>query len=296
MSEQSNNPRRGILPSVFYRASLQGLLKWMPSEVFIKQLYRNTFGCFPNLSNPQGFNEKLQWLKLHDTNPDYVRWVDKITAKSMAEEVIGNSHIVKLLAMWDKPEDIDFDALPQRCVLKCNHDQGSTVIIDKEIGYNKKEIVEYLNIKLRRNPYNTTRELPYKYVSPKLFCEEYLADNIIDYKFFCFNGVPKFLNIGFKDAHTHITYVSFLDFNWQPMPFHRSDFDPILNVPEKPSNLSSMLELAEKLARGTRFVRIDLFTIEDCIYFSEYTLYPTSGLIQFEPPEMDRVVGSWLKL
>lgn len=272
-----------------------GLLNWLPDKTYLKLLYKGRMGIALNLDNPTTFNEKLQWLKLNDRQEKYISWVDKIQAKSNAREILGEEYVVPLISVWERAEDIDFENLPDRCVLKCNHDQGSAVVFLRGQS-DTKAIVKHFKKCLKRNAYAATREWPYKKIQPQILCEEYVADEIVDYKIFCFNGKPKFVNIGQKDLETHISCVSFLDFDWNYMPFQRSDFPPVRKLPGKPKCFERMLEVSEKLAKGTRFVRIDLFCADDKIYFSEFTLYPTSGLIMFDPKAGDEQMGSWLNL
>lgn len=272
-----------------------GLLNWMPDELYLKLLYKGKMGVALNLDNPTIFNEKMQWLKLHDRQEEYISWVDKVQAKAKVREILGEEYVVPLIGVWQHAENIDFKNLPDKCVLKCNHDQGSAVVFERGKS-DTNAIVRYFKKRLKRNAYTATKEWPYKNIQPQILCEEYVADEIIDYKIFCFNGKPKFVNIGKKDLEAHVSCVSFLDFDWNYMPFQRSDFPPVKNLPEKPKCFDKMLEIAEELAKGTRFVRIDLFCVEEKIYFSEFTLYPTSGLILFNPKEGDALLGSWLNL
>ena len=133
-------------------------------------------------------------------------------------------------------------------------------------------------------------------IERRILCEPYLAEEIVDYKIFCFNGVPKMINIGTKSEVDKKTRVTFLDMNWNPMDFQRSDFDRVEKLPQKPDCFDLMMEFARTLSEKCRFVRIDFFIINNIIYFSEFTLYPTSELIKFSPENADKVVGSWLRL
>ena len=272
-----------------------GLLNWMSDEAYLKLFYKSKMGVALHLENPTTFNEKLQWLKLYDRQEKYIPWVDKVQAKTQVREVLGEEYVVPLIGVWQRAEDINFESLPDRCVLKCNHDQGSAVAFQRGQS-DTNAIIRHFKKRLKRNAYTATREWPYKKIQPQILCEEYVADEIIDYKIFCFNGKPKFVNIGQKDLETHVSCVSFLDFDWNYMPFQRSDFPPVRNLPEKPKCFSKMLEIAEKLAKDTSFVRIDFFCVDEKIYFSEFTLYPTSGVILFAPREGDALLGSWLNL
>lgn len=284
-------PRR-----MFWPLAARGLFDWMPDELYIKCLYRCEMGKKLDLNNPKTFNEKIQWLKLHDHNPEYISWVDKITAKERATEAFGKNHVLETLFVWSSADEIEFDKLPSKCVLKCNHDQGSTIIFDKSKNQNTNEIRKFFARRLKKNAYRTTREWPYKSIKPKILCEPFLAENIIDYKFFCCNGKVIFVNIGQKNQCNHVMHVTFLDLNWKELPFQRVDNPPVEKLPEKPQQLKEMVEMAEKLASGKKFVRIDFYLVNDKIYFSEFTLYPTSGFIKFDPEYGDIVLGDRLKV
>lgn len=272
-----------------------GLLNWMSDEAYLKLLYKGRMGGALNLDKPSTFNEKIQWLKLHDRQEEYICWVDKIQAKAKARERLGEEYVIPLINVWQNAEDIDFESLPDKCVLKCNHDQGSAVVFERGKS-DTNAMRQHFRKRLKKNAYTTTKEWPYKKIQPQILCEEYLADEMIDYKIFCFNGKPKFVNIGQKDLETHIYCASLLNFDWSNMSIQRSDFSPVEKLPDKPKCFDKMLEIAEELSKGTRFVRIDLFCVDEEIYFSEFTLYPTSGLILFNPKEGDALLGSWLDL
>ena len=281
---------------LFRSLAARGLFNWMPDELYLKILFQCELNQKLNLKNPKTFNEKIQWLKLNDHNPEYPLWVDKESAKKMAEERLGKEHIVDTIAIWSKAEDLDFSQLPDKCVLKCTHDQGSTIVFDRSKKQNLDEIRNFYKKCLKKNAYTTTREWPYKNLQGRIICEPFLADNIVDYKVFCCNVKVVFVNIGQKDHNTHTTYVTFIDLDWKPLPFQRSDNPPIEKLPKKPDQLNKMVEMAQQLARGKKFVRIDFYLVDGKIYFSEFTLYPTSGLIQFDPREGDEVLGNRLQI
>lgn len=279
---------------LFRPLSARGFFDWMSDETYIKCLYYSEMGTKLHLTPPVTFNEKIQWLKLHDHNPEYVSWVDKKEVKDKVAQKIGSQYVVPMIDSWSDPNEIDFDQLPEKCVLKCNHDQGSTIILDKTKSYDPTEIVRFYKKRLKKCAFRTTREWPYKRISPKIICEEFLEEDIIDYKFFCFNGKPSFVNIGQNSTEDHRNHITFVDLDWELLPFQRSDFSRVKKLPPKPNNFSEMLKIASQLAEGTYFVRIDLFHFQDKVYFSEFTLYPTSGLIKFDPIEFDQILGKQL--
>ena len=271
------------------------LLFWMSDRKYLKLLYKYEMGKKLELKNPTSFNEKLQWLKLHDHNSRYSSLVDKIEAKRIVGSIIGEEYIVPLVGTWDTAEEIEFDKLPQQVVLKCNHDQGSVMVIDDISKLDRDYAKKMLNKRLRHSPYYGTREWPYKSIKPKILAEKYLGKSIIDYKFYCFNGEPLFLYCAQGLTSDHSLKIDFFDMDWNLMPFYRTDYHR-LGMIEKPSQFELMKDIAGKLSKDTFFVRIDLFEVDGHVYFSEFTLCPASGFMPFVPSEYDEIVGSWLKL
>ena len=177
-----------VLSGVMRRVSM---LPAVPDEIAIKLIYRSVFHTALDLKNPVTFNEKLQWLKLYDRNPLYTKLVDKAEVKSWVAERIGWEHIIPTLGMWDSFDQIDFDLLPERFVLKCTHDSGGLVICDDRTTFDIGAARRKIERSLLRNYYWAGREWPYKDVVPRVIAEEYLdagASGLIDYKFMCFGG------------------------------------------------------------------------------------------------------------
>ncbi len=284
------HPIKLIYPLGCYR-----LLDWMPDETYNALVFKANMGYTLNRDHPQTFNEKLQWLKIHDRKPEYSDLVDKVKAKTIVGERIGFEHIVPMYGEWEKADDIAFNELPDRFVLKCNHDQGSVVLVPDKKKLDRRKTIKILNKKLKINLFYSTREYPYKNISPRVFAEEYLENDIVDYKFYCFNGEPKFLYCGQGLTEDHSLKIDFYDLDWNLMPFYRTDYHRLGQVP-KPSHLDEMIRIARELSKGTYFVRIDLFEVNETVYFSEFTLCPASGFMPFVPKEYDRTVGDWLQL
>ncbi|MBQ4515412.1 MAG: glycosyl transferase [Clostridia bacterium] len=285
----------------------KGKINFLCDRKFLKLLYRINFGKKLNLDNPQSFNEKMQWLKLYDRNPIYTTMVDKYEVKQYVADKIGEEYIIPTLGVWDKFEDIDFDKLPQQFVLKCTHDSGGLVICrDKsklDIDSARKKITRCLE----RNYFSSSREWPYKNVKPRIIAEKFMQESdeneltvkgLVDYKFFCFNGAPEWLYIS-KGLENHSTArISFFDLDGKEMPFRRRDYAPFDTELKLPENYEQMKKIAEKLAKevNNAFVRIDLYSINNNIYFSEITFSPCSGMIPFEPEEWDLKLGEYIKL
>ena len=278
--------------ALFYRS-----LGFLSDEAFIKLIYRLRMGKKLNLENPQTFTEKLQWLKLYDHNPIHTIMADKLQMRDFVKEKIGEGHTAPLIGVYDKWEDIDFAKLPNSFVIKTTHDSGSYVIVKDKTKLNIKEARKKITHSLKKNYYKTTREWQYKNIKPKILIEEYLKDpvaqNLTDYKFFCFNGKCEFLYI-MQETSSKPTQV-ILDTKFNRMPF-RMDDEPSKEMPQKPTELDQMIEFAEKLSQDEAFLRVDMYLVGGKIYIGELTFYHFGGYIPFDPPEWDLKLGKKIKL
>lgn len=286
------------------------LKKIIPDKLYIYLQYYKHFHKFPNLKRPKTFNEKLQWLKLYDRNPTYTQMVDKYEVRKYIAEKIGEEYLIPLYGVWEKVEDIDFDALPNQFVLKCTHDSGSVIICKDKAAFDEGEAIEKLSKALKKNAFYYGREWPYKNVKPRIIAEKYMEDTIVeehvdymendqegltDYKFYCFDGKVEFLyvSIGLGGDHSKAS-ISFITPDWKKAPFQRGDFKQIEGPINQPLHFDKMLCLAEHLSKNMPFIRVDFYEIQGKVYFSELTLYPCSGLMIFEPIEYDEIVGRML--
>lgn len=270
-----------------------------PDKIFLNRKFKKVFGRDINWKNPVTFNEKLQWLKVNDRKPQYSEMVDKFAAKEFIQSRHLNVAVVKSFGVWERFEDIDFDALPDQFVLKCTHDSNSVIVCRSKEDFDFAAAKRFLENRLRNNFYYNCREWPYKHVMPRIIAEEYMqimADGMIDYKFYCFHGKAKCLYVsqGLEDHAT--ARISFLNLDWTPAGFKRSDFAAFETLPPRPSCLEEMIQLAETLSAEHAFLRVDLYEIDSQVYFSELTFYPCGGFMPFDPPEWDEIVGSWLEL
>lgn len=269
----------------------------LSDKQYLKALFMYRFGYSLDLKNPKTFCEKLQWLKLYDRKPEYARMVDKYEVKKYVADKIGNEYIIPTLGVWDAPEDIEWEELPNQFVLKTTHGGGGNgVIVCKDkTKLDIKAVCKQLHKSLSSDLYKTFREWPYKNVSKRIIAESFLASpsgELEDYKFFCFDGEPKFLYISDSTNHELV----FLNTDWTEAEFGRSDYKPLTNIPPKPDNLDEMLDIARKLSNGKAHVRVDLYNVNKHIYFGELTFYTGAGFIPFTPKEYDKVLGEMLKL
>lgn len=272
-------------------------LRWMPDKLYIQLNYFGHFHKFANLKNPQTYNEKLNWLKLHDRNPIYTKLVDKYEVKPIIAEIIGNEYIIPTLGVWDFFDEIDFDYLPNQFVLKCTHDSEGVVVVKDKNKLDKAMAREKLENSLNKNFYYIGREWPYKDIKPRIIAEKYMEDTtdgeLRDYKFFCFGGEPKALFVATDRAIDNVKF-DYFDLDYTHLDI-KQKYPNAGNV-RKPVTFDKMIELSRIISKGYPHVRIDFYEVDGKLYFGEFTLYHFSGFMPFQPSEWDKVFGDWLVL
>lgn len=273
-------------------------LRFIPDDIYIQLNYFAHFKKFCNLNNPKTYNEKLNWLKLHDHNPTYTSLVDKYEVKEHVAKTIGNEYIIPTLGVWDSFDDIEFDKLPNQFVLKCTHDSEGLVIVKDKSELDKKIAKEKIETALKQNFYYIGREWPYKNVKPRIIAEKYMEDHIDgelrDYKFFCFDGEPKLMFIASDRDSDHVKFDYYdLQFNHldikQKYPHSQKEL-------RKPVTFENMIELSKILSKGYAHVRVDFYEVDGHLYFGELTFYHFSGFMPFVPNYWDKVFGDFIKL
>ena len=290
-------------PNQFAIALLKYFGKWMPDKLYLQLLYRLKVGQRLNLSNPKSFSEKIQWLKLFNRRPEYTMMVDKVKAKEYVASIVGEEHIVPTIGVWDKPEDIVWDSLPNRFVLKTNHSGGSTgvIVCTDKTTFDRQKAICKLNRSLHKNVYYSYREWPYKNVVRKVFAEEYIVPpsgvkDLPDYKWYCFGGEPLFCQV-IQDRTTHET-IDFFDSKWRHQEF--VGLNPKANnasvPPTRPVNFDQHLLIARKLSKDIPFARIDLYETEKGVLFGEITFFPMSGMGFFKPVQWNYKLGELINL
>ena len=255
-------------------------LSFIPDETFLKMKYKLMMGTKLDLENPKTFNEKLQWLKLHDRNPEYTKMVDKYEAKEYVANIIGKEYIIPTLGVWDNIDDIDFDALPNEFVLKPTHTSGNVFICKDKSKIDYKKLKKQVNKWLKRDYYRIHREWPYKNVKPRIIAEKYMENkdhtNIKDYKFYCFNGQADYVMICTGRETGHPKFY-FYNKEWNFMRNMSNDGIKLEGeLEEKPLGVEKMFEIVEKLSKGIKFVRMDLYNVNEKIYFRRIYILSTS--------------------
>ena len=267
-------------------------------ENYLKLFFKTYQGKMLNLNNPKTFNEKLQCLKLYDRRPEYTVLSDKFLVRDYIKEKIGEEYLIPLLGVWDSAEQIDFDMLPNQFVLKCNHDSGSVIICDDKSRLNKKAVIGKLEKALKCQYFWTSREWNYHDIQPKVVAEQFMVDesgcDLKDYKFFCFDGMPKFIQVDAGRFSNHKRNFYTIDWEFIPVEYGCPN-DSSMDV-EKPKQLEHMLELATELSRGIPHVRVDFYIVRNHIYFGELTFHHGGGAMKVDPFSYDELWGDYLAL
>ena len=290
-------------PRQIGRAFMQHTAKyWHNDALYLKLLFYFTMGKRLDLKHPKTFNEKLQWLKLYNRRPEYTTMVDKYAVKEYVASKIGKEYVIPTLGVWDKPEQIEWDKLPDRFVLKTTHGGGNTgvVICKDKSTFNREQAIAKLNRSLQSDIYVNFREWPYKNVPKRIIAEEYIEDSrskdLVDYKFFCFDGYADSVMLCLERQEGETKFY-FFDSDWQ---FKR--YDPRgVNAPEdftlpKPKGIDDMFHIAEELSKGLPHARIDLYLVNGHIYFGEITLFSASGLDNDLLPTTDAYFGKLINI
>lgn len=285
---------------IFLGLGGRGFFKWMNDRTYLRIAYRLNLHEKLNLDTPEGYNAKLQWMKLYDHRPEYVRMVDKYEAKRYVAHIIGDQYIIPTIGVWDRFDDIDFGKLPDQFVLKCTHDSGGLVICKDKRKFNKAEAREKIEGCLKKSYYWQGREWPYKKVKPRIIAEAYMEDSVThdlrDYKFFAFDGVVRALFIATeRQTEGEDTKFDFFDANFKHLNLTHGHANAD-NPPDKPLNFDEMVKLASALSKGYPQLRIDFYEVNGRVYFGELTLFHHGGLVPFKPKKWDKIFGDWIYL
>lgn len=277
--------------------------KHIPDRLFLQIVFYLRMGRRLHLRNPKTFNEKLQWLKLYNRRPEYTRMVDKLAVKDYVAALIGSEHIIPTLGVWERAEDIAWDKLPDRFVLKTTHGGGSggVVICKDKASFDRMAAINKLNRSLGSDIYESFREWPYKDVPRCIIAEEYIdpspkIKDLPDYMWYCFAGVPRYCQV-IQDRSSEET-IDFFDTEWNHQEFVglNPSASPAAKQPHRPVNLELQIKIARELSKDIPFSRIDLYETGENTYFGEVTFYPASCFGTFRPEQYNDLLGQMLQL
>lgn len=291
-------------PKQFFIGLLYRYGARLSDKVYLKCLFRLMMGYKLDLDNPKTFAEKCQWLKLYDRKPIYHQMVDKYEAKKLVRQLIGEEYVIPTYGVWDSVDEIDWESLPEKFVIKPTHGGGSHGIVvcrDKthfDIDAAKKILCETMNT---NEIYNRLREWTYKGIKPRIIAEKLLEDGIhpypIDYKIMCFNGIPKcfYVNAGRGGDKIRDTFFDVEGKLIDDLYLKGYEWDNE-NIPEIPQSKKKMLELAGVLSQNVPHMRVDLYECDGKIFFGEFTFAEESGFAIFNPDYWNKQFGEWIEL
>lgn len=275
---------------------LNNTYQYWPDSIWLKIIYQSRFHRKLNFNDPKSFNEKLNWLKIYGRDPLYTKLVDKYDVKQYVRECIGDQYVVPCYGVWNRFDDIDFLKLPDQFVLKCTHDSGGMSICKEKSTFAQQEAKQKLERTMGNNFYWWTREWAYKNVKPRILADQFLddhtGDTLRDYKFWCFNGTPRYMYCTIKAKDI---YENFYDMDFNPVNINHG-FRRSKPEFQKPDCFELMKSLAAKLSKDIPFVRVDFFLVDGNVYFGEFTFYDWAGLRPFTDYKQDLELGEMILL
>lgn len=272
----------------------------VPDKSYLRVKYYLRMGKRLNLNNPKTFNEKIQWLKLYGRRPIDKVLSDKYAVKQYISDTLGSDYVIPLLGVWNHFDEIDFDTLPDRFVLKCTHDSGGLVICKDKNKLDFAKAKRIIEQSLKYDYYIYSRETAYKDVPRRIiaeaFMEDYSKGELVDYKVHNFGGVPKFILLCQNRFKENGVFEDFYSPEWEHLDIKRPYNSNAPVHAEKPEELDEILRLSRILSKDLPFVRTDFYIINHKVYFGEITFSPASGMTSFQPEQWDETFGSWIQL
>lgn len=274
---------------------------FLSDNIYLRIKYRYKVGKGKiDFDHPVTYNEKMQWIKMHDRKEVYHRMVDKIEAKAFISETVGADYVVPTICTWNAPEDISLDQLPDKFILKNTFDSGTYSICSDKKTFSIENAIQKLNSTRGKDYYLYSREWPYKGLSQRVIAEPLLSNSngfpLVDYKFMTCSGVPRLLFIlSERDKRDH-AYQNIFDMDGNPVPYGQYGYESNPNVPALPQNFALMQQLARKLSENTYCLRVDFYEVDGKPYVGELTFFDNGGFSKFTDSTIDNLWGSWINL
>ncbi|MBU2928972.1 glycosyltransferase [Winogradskyella psychrotolerans] len=275
-------------------------MRFLPSKLYVQYHYEYFSGKKLNIKDPREFNAKIEWYKVFYRPKILNTLVDKYEVRHIIEKTIGKKYLNEIYGVYDNVEAIPFNDLPNQFVIKATHSSGHNVIVKDKSQLDTKKVTQKLKKWLKVNQYyRMGQEWAYKDVKPRFIIEKFLKQSdkstLIDYKFYCFNGEPKFIDVHIDREEDHKQGCFDLDFNL--LPFGKSKtYKSISSEIPKPTNLKEMVDLATILSKKLPFVRVDFYSVDGKTIFGEMTFYPSDARKAFYPEEYNTIIGDYFKL
>lgn len=289
-----------ILKDREMRLKILSLTEFIPDKMMLKIQYWIKTGRRLNLTEPHRYNEKIQWYKLYYRDPLMTQCADKYRVREYIKTKGLEDILVPLYGVYDKVEDIYFDYLPNTFVFKTNNGSHTNILCNDKSKFDLNEAKKILDLWLNERTTKAGREWAYYNIYPKIICEKFLEVNdnqgLIDYKFYCFNGKPRYIKIAIDTNGENGPKNGIFNMDFEQLPYIRNEVEKITEPVKKPENYELMCEIARKLSEDFPHVRVDLYNINGKIYFGELTFYDTSGYQIFEPDEFDYILGDLFQI
>lgn len=284
-----------LIPNQNLRLKLLKIMDFIPDKTAVTLQYRIATGRKLNLKSPSRFTEKLQWYKLYYRDPLITQCSDKYAVREYVKSKGCENILVPLYGVYERAGEIDFNILPDKFVMKTTNGSHTVLLCDDKACLDIKSTISTLNKWLNDWKGKVGREWGYYNIQPKIICEKYLDkdknNDIIDYKFFCFNGEPHYLYVITERFLDGGAKLGVFDLEFNQLPYKRVDIPKLSKKIEKPANFDEMIKIAKRLSEDFPHVRVDLYNIDGEIYFGELTFYNGSGYKGYEPDEFDYLVG-----
>ena len=297
--KETQRELNALRQSLQYQERIQ--LEYMDPALYphaVKQWYQHTSGDILDLDNPRTYNEKIQWMKVYDPDPRKTLLADKYLVRNWVAEKIGEQYLIPLLGVYRKSSEIDFDSLPNQFVLKANHGFHMNAIVRDKSSENLNALRRTADLWLQDDFAFKSFEMHYNDIPRRLIAEEYIENldgDLPDYKFWCFDGKVRFLELIINRRVA--PQMVLLDMDWNILPFTTGTYPMIESIPDKPAQLSEMIRISEILSDGFPHVRVDLYLLDTGdIRFGEMTFTTCSGMLKWNPPEADLWVGEMFQL
>ncbi|MEX0604303.1 MAG: ATP-grasp fold amidoligase family protein [Marinobacter sp.] len=269
---------------------LKGLIRNLLSdEIVVDRQFFDAFGRHIDFYNPKTFNEKLQVQKLYVRDSRMTNLADKYEVRQYVKAKGHEAILNHLIAVYDRVEDIDFKDLPNEFVIKCNHSWNTNYICENKSLIDEKKVGALLEEWMRHNHYQKLREWSYKGIKPKIIIERFLRSPLKDFKFFCFSGLPLYIQVDSNRSDKHA--LDIYDVSWHRLDCRKGNNVQSNSAEGRPIFFEDMLRIAKDLSSDFNFCRVDFLANPDGFYFAEITFYPGGGFSPFAPEEFDYIFG-----
>ncbi|WP_209812952.1 ATP-grasp fold amidoligase family protein [Ammoniphilus resinae] len=283
--------------NLFSRINLK-VLRHLNYKLYTKHYFKAVHGYDLNLKSPKSFNEKIQWMKFYGNLESCGKYVDKNDVRSFVKDKVGEKYLIPQIGCYNNSSEVNFERLPNKFVVKATHASGWNLVVDDKKKLNIEDAKKQIDVWVNKSFYKKNGEKNYKHVRGRVVIEEFIEDgsgDLMDYRFFCYDGNPLYIQLDSYSDTKVKKRRNIYDINWIKMDV-KCSYENTLKDIERPNKLDEMIHIASKLSEGFNFVRVDLYYVNDNIYFGELTFTPQNGTGKFTPVEYDYLFGQNFEL